>query len=134
MICPCLRKDWHMWCQFRKQITASKDEEFLHFWWWGLVHRHGSGKCLCDYWVLFVGCDLWRESCCIEVLVNKWYLLYRWVGNGSESKLVSYNHWSFCKVLPQVFWIQKGRPENLKRKLFFMSRWRYNSFLCRLYS
>ena len=45
-------------------------------------------------------CGLLRWSCCIEVLlVNKWYLLCKWVGGDSGSEVVSCSQLVFYRVL-----------------------------------
>ena len=108
-----------MWCPLG--MSVGRDEGFFMF----LMIICTTTLCepakyMLGCSVLPEGCGLQRWSCCIGVLVNKWNLLYSWVGGGTGSEIVSYSQWVFffCKALSCVFQIQKSRFTHLSKKLW----------------
>ena len=62
------------------------------------------------WWSIEIQWRKWSPSRKDTVIINS-----AGIKTSSGSEVVPYRH---CKVLPYVFWIQKGRPEHLKRKQF----------------
>ena len=50
---------------------------------WDVVDMHEPVEHVLGCWVLPAGWGIPRWSCSIEVLGNKWYLLYSWVDGDS---------------------------------------------------
>ena len=103
VVCQCLRKElqwgkcWFLYVVF-VGVTGDcgcRSRLFL----WGVVGMRGQVECVLVYWVVPVGCGPLRWSCCIEVLGNRWYLLYRWLDVEGGSEVVSCRRLVFYKVL-----------------------------------
>ena len=62
------------------------------------------------WWSIEIQWRKWSPSGIDTVIINS-----ASIKTSSGREVVPYRH---CKVLPYVFWIQKGRPEHLKRKQF----------------